>query len=65
MAVQIGKEKFESKEQVHEFVCEKLNYLATSRPTAVNLAQIVKLLSDLSEKYTKDNSIIVDSMKEK
>jgi len=65
LSVHLNTENFYSKDQIHEFVCDKLNYLATSRPTAVNLRQVVKLLIDQSELYFKSESITVDNMKER
>ncbi|KAG8174796.1 hypothetical protein JTE90_021362 [Oedothorax gibbosus] len=62
LAVTLTKREFASKEDLHEFVCDSLNYLATSRPTAVNLGQVVKLLSKLSEQYLA-TEVSSDSMK--
>ncbi|KFM78652.1 Methylthioribose-1-phosphate isomerase, partial [Stegodyphus mimosarum] len=65
LAVELAERKFSSKEDLHKFVCENLNYLATSRPTAVNLCQVVKLISNLSEQYLLDNAFSEDMMKER
>lgn len=62
LAVALTKKEFASKEDLHQFVLDSLNYLATSRPTAVNLCQVVKLLSELSEKYLL-KALSTDSMK--
>lgn len=65
LAVELHRKTFDSKEKMNEYVSKNLNYLSTSRPTAVNLGHVVKLLIDLTELYLKDESINVDSMKEK
>ncbi|CAL1284668.1 unnamed protein product [Larinioides sclopetarius] len=65
LAIELTKTDFSSKDELHEFLIKNLNYLLTSRPTAVNLGQVVKLITDLSEKYLKDDSLTEIGMKER
>lgn len=43
----------------------KLNYLVSSRPTAVNMKIAAEELIDLANQLTKDNDISLEDMKEK
>nr|AII97717.1 BLTX330 [Nephila pilipes] len=65
LSVELTKTDFVSKDDLHNFIIKNLNYLSTSRPTAVNLGQIVKLLSKLSEDYLHDDNLAMNLMKER
>ncbi|GIY18281.1 hypothetical protein CDAR_473571 [Caerostris darwini] len=65
LAVELTKTNFVSKTEIYDFVIKKLNYLATSRPTAVNLGQVVKLLSELTDQYLHDQNLSINEMKER
>lgn len=64
LAVELSKKDFDCKKNLHKFVVESFQFLATSRPTAVNLCRVVQLFTDLSEQYLKDDNITSEVMKE-
>lgn len=49
LAVELGKQTFASGEEARKFIKEKLDYLVTSRPTAVNLADAAGKLERVVE----------------
>ncbi|KAF8793282.1 methylthioribose-1-phosphate isomerase-like [Argiope bruennichi] len=65
LAIELVKKDFSSKYDLHDFIIKNLNYLLTSRPTAVNLSQVVKLITSLSEQYLKDDSLTENAIKER
>ncbi|GFS57220.1 hypothetical protein TNCV_491291 [Trichonephila clavipes] len=65
LAVELSKINFVSKDDLHHFIIKNLNFLSTSRPTAVNLGQVVKLISKLSEEYLQDENLSISLMKER
>ncbi|XP_054718863.1 methylthioribose-1-phosphate isomerase-like [Uloborus diversus] len=65
LAVELNKKTFLSKDELHNYVKESLQYLATSRPTAVNLCQVVKLITELSAEYFRNGSYTSEEMKNK
>ena len=68
LAVEILPMSFSSKEEVENFVAEKLQYLTTARPTAVNIMEAAKHLTlfvkDLSSKLSNTESIKIELIKE-
>ncbi|GBL76296.1 Methylthioribose-1-phosphate isomerase [Araneus ventricosus] len=65
LAIELTKKDFSCKDELYDYVIKNLNYLLTSRPTAVNLGQVVKLITDLSEQNLKDDSVTEKVMKER
>lgn len=51
-------------EEVKVFIEEKLEYLVTSRPTAVNLADAARKLKKVVEEAAKDDSVSGEAVKE-
>lgn len=53
LAVELKNEKFDSKKQMRQEIEGKLNYLVSSRPTAVNMKiageELIELVNQLSE----------------
>lgn len=62
LAIELGKTNFETVEELKKFTIEKLNYLITARPTAINMKNAAADLKTLIE-HSKD--INVDSLKRK
>lgn len=58
-------DKFESKKQFRQEVEGKLNYLVSSRPTAVNMKAAAEELIDLANQLSKDESVSLEDMKSK
>ncbi|CAH1175598.1 unnamed protein product [Phaedon cochleariae] len=65
LAVEIRNEKYESKRQMRQEIEGKLNYLVSSRPTAVNMKIAAEEMLELANKLSEDASITVDDMKSK
>ncbi|KAJ8973574.1 hypothetical protein NQ317_001600 [Molorchus minor] len=65
LAVELKNEKFESKKQMRQEIEGKLNYLVSSRPTAVNMKIAAEELIDLANQLSKDDSVSLDEMKAK
>ncbi|KAF7285394.1 methylthioribose-1-phosphate isomerase [Rhynchophorus ferrugineus] len=65
LAVEMQNEKFESKKQLRQDIEGKLNYLVSSRPTAVNMKTAAEELIDLANQLSKDENITLDGMKSK
>ncbi|KAF5290143.1 hypothetical protein FQR65_LT11655 [Abscondita terminalis] len=63
LAVELHSKEFESKEVLCKQVKEKLDYLVSSRPTAVNMKLAANELNSLIEKLQQDASIDVHNMK--
>lgn len=55
-------DKFESKKQLRQEVEGKLNYLVSSRPTAVNMKGAAEELIDLANQLSKDKSVSLEDM---
>ncbi|XP_050311048.1 methylthioribose-1-phosphate isomerase [Anthonomus grandis grandis] len=65
LAVELQNDKFESKKQFRQEVEGKLNYLVSSRPTAVNMKTAAEELIDLVNELSKDGSVSLEDMKNK
>lgn len=63
LAVELKKENFESKKQLRQEIEGKLNYLVSSRPTAVNMKTAADELIILSNKLFEDDSVSLEEMK--
>ncbi|KAK4882068.1 hypothetical protein RN001_005387 [Aquatica leii] len=63
LAVEIHAKKFESKQALCEVIEKQLNYLISSRPTAVNMKLAANDLISLAKQLTFDGSIGVTDMK--
>lgn len=63
LAVELRNEKFESKKQMRQEIEGKLNYLVSSRPTAVNMKIAAEELIELANQLTKDNDISLEDMR--
>ncbi|ENN76653.1 methylthioribose-1-phosphate isomerase [Dendroctonus ponderosae] len=62
LAVEMRNDKFESKKQLRQEVEGKLNYLVSSRPTAVNMKGAAEELIDLANQLSKDKSVSLEDM---
>lgn len=65
LAVELQSENFESKRQLRQDVEGKLNYLVSSRPTAVNMKIAADELIMLANKMSEDESTELQDMKSK
>lgn len=65
LAVELRNERFEDKKQLRQEIEGKLNYLVSSRPTAVNMKIAADELIALSNKLSEDDSISLEDMKVK
>ncbi|XP_023239875.1 methylthioribose-1-phosphate isomerase-like [Centruroides sculpturatus] len=65
LAVELQEKSFVNKDQLHELIIKQLEYLVTARPTAVNMKNAAKYLCNLSETYLQQNTIDIDTMKNK
>ncbi|KAK9237901.1 hypothetical protein V1525DRAFT_432376 [Lipomyces kononenkoae] len=61
LAVELANREFESADEVRSFVSEKLEYLVTSRPTAVNLSDAARKLAKLVKETEGDVKTIADA----
>lgn len=62
LAVELKKTSFSSKEELSKFIEEKLNYLVTSRPTAVNMGKAAKKFIQKSESLTTYSKFTLQDM---
>eukprot|EP00105_Crassostrea_gigas_P032004 XP_011454865.1 PREDICTED: methylthioribose-1-phosphate isomerase-like [Crassostrea gigas] len=62
LAVELKKTSFSSKEELSKFIEEKLNYLVTSRPTAVNMGKAAKKFIQKSESLTTNSKFTLQDM---
>lgn len=65
LAVELKDQNYEDKESIKKEVQDKLNYLVSSRPTAVNMKMAAEELTTLSNKLFSDLKIDVATMKSK
>ncbi|CAH1979907.1 unnamed protein product [Acanthoscelides obtectus] len=65
LAVDLRNEKFDSKQQMRQEIEGKLNYLVSSRPTAVNMKIAAEDLIDLANQLSKDSNVTLENMKTK
>ncbi|XP_013776970.1 methylthioribose-1-phosphate isomerase-like isoform X2 [Limulus polyphemus] len=65
VAVELNEKDFNSKEQLYEVVKEQLEYLQTSRPTAINLRNAANRIISLLSVQLQDNKLSVNDMKER
>lgn len=64
LAVELGRDPFENKKQLRQEIEGKLNYLVSSRPTAVNMKIAAEDLIKLANDLTKDDTISLEAMKD-
>lgn len=65
LAVEMQNDKFDSKKQLRQDIEGKLNYLVSSRPTAVNMKTAAEELIDLANQLSKDEAVTLEDMKSK
>lgn len=65
LAVELQKEKFEDKQNLRQEIEGKLNYLVSSRPTAVNMKIAADDLILLANHLSEDKMFTVSEMKYK
>lgn len=65
LAVEIHKDTYEDKKALLSEIEGKLNYLISSRPTAVNLQTASNCLLELAISLSRDESCTTDDMKQK
>ncbi|CAH0546819.1 unnamed protein product [Brassicogethes aeneus] len=63
LAVEIHNKHFESKKELRQDIEGKLNYLVSSRPTAVNMKIAAEELIALVNEYSKNAELDLDTMK--
>lgn len=61
--MELKTEKFDNKKQMRQEIEGKLNYLVSSRPTAVNMKIAAEDLIDLANQLTKNTDITLEDMK--
>lgn len=65
LTVELIPKQFSDKKSLAEFVISKLEYLVTSRPTAVNMQEATKLFTKRVNDYISQSDMSVDVMKSK
>lgn len=65
LAVQINEEKFESKKALRQEIEGRLNYLVSSRPTAVNMKLAADDLIQFANILCDDESLTIETMKQR
>lgn len=65
LAVELQKEEFQDKQTMRQEIEGKLNYLVSSRPTAVNMKIAADYLIEFANKMSEDKSTAVPEMKER
>ncbi|KAL3276902.1 hypothetical protein HHI36_012272 [Cryptolaemus montrouzieri] len=65
LAIEIQNDKVESKKDLRQDIEGKLNYLVSSRPTAVNMKKAADELIALANQLYKDETVTIDAMKAK
>lgn len=65
LAVELPSLEYSCKTKLREMVMNKLSYLVSARPTAVNMKLAADSLTSLSEQLEKDNTVSVEEMKAK
>lgn len=63
LAVELPVLEFNCKTKLRETVVDKLSYLVSARPTAVNMKLAASSLTSLSEQLEKDNTVSFDEMR--
>lgn len=63
LAVELRKETFDNKKQLRQEIEGKLNYLVSSRPTAVNMKIAAEELIGLANRLAEDDAVALDDMK--
>ncbi|KAJ3220325.1 S-methyl-5-thioribose-1-phosphate isomerase [Clydaea vesicula] len=63
LAIELNVKSFVNKAELNQFVKEKLSYLKTSRPTAVDLFNTIGKLLSLSENFLNDTVLNVEKSK--
>lgn len=62
LAIELKKESFSNTEEISMFIEEKLNYLVTSRPTAVNMSKAAKYFIEKAKKLAGKEDSNVQEM---
>ncbi|CAH1773999.1 unnamed protein product [Owenia fusiformis] len=62
LAVDLHKNTFQTKDDLYKFVAEKMKYLTTARPTAVNIVDAERKLTKLASELCSSTSIDVSQM---
>lgn len=65
LAVELRKTSFSSKEELSKYIEEKLNYLVTSRPTAVNMGKAAKKFIEKAKSFTAKTDVMVQKMQDR
>lgn len=63
LAVELRKEHFDNKKQLRQEIEGKLNYLVSSRPTAVNMKIAAEELIALANNLAEDDNVSLENMK--
>ncbi|KAK9880998.1 hypothetical protein WA026_014341 [Henosepilachna vigintioctopunctata] len=65
LAIEIQKDTVESKKELRQDIEGKLNYLVSSRPTAVNMKKAADDLIAIANKLYEDENVTLEDMKKK
>lgn len=65
LTVELIPNQFSDKQTLADFVINKLEYLVTSRPTAVNMQEATKLFTKKVKDYISQADMTVEVMKNK
>lgn len=65
MAVELKNEQFDNKKQLRQEIEGKLNYLVSSRPTAVNMKIAADELINLANRLCDDENLSLEDMRAK
>ncbi|XP_058826066.1 methylthioribose-1-phosphate isomerase [Topomyia yanbarensis] len=63
LAVEVQDKNFDHKDSFRQEIEEKLNFLVTARPTAVNMKMAAENLIEMVQTLTDDGTVTVDEMK--
>ncbi|KAL3869331.1 hypothetical protein ACJMK2_042025 [Sinanodonta woodiana] len=64
LAVELHNKEFDNKQSLVDHICKQLEYLVTSRPTAVNMKEAAHRFSALAQALTDDENYSKDDVKQ-
>ncbi|XP_014280656.1 methylthioribose-1-phosphate isomerase [Halyomorpha halys] len=63
IAVELYRNSYESKEELHDYLAKKFDYLVTARPTAVNLMKEAEILTEYSGEMIGNAELSTEDMR--
>lgn len=63
LAIELTNKEFQSTQELKDFVVEKLDYLVSARPTAVNIADAADKGKSMIQKLIDDEKLELDEIK--